>query len=371
MITYKRNISLKLLFKSKGSNDIEQFLPGGDQCLYSAAVRLGLLDVIDSLNFGPDDFVLLPPLCPQGIILPFRRKKIKCEFYHLTDNFKADMASVNNLMSDKNCKAVFVIHFFGIFNPQIYEIREICAQKNVILIEDVVQGLFSKDQKGDIMGNVGDISIFSLPKFLPVPDGAVFVINRQELNIKFSYKKNFLIPFSIFFHLNSLLINSVISSVSNSFIYKFIKYISFLNYSAYYFFLFLSSANQDISKLSKRILSNIDYDQFINQRVKLVNLFNAQLNNYQLDQFIPNWSGYPLIVKSGECESLKLSLKSMGIEPLSYVKGWNCIPQPAGYEKESELLHNHLLLPVDIRVPIDEYEEKLQQIKVLLNNKMY
>lgn len=366
MITYKRNINLKLLLKSKGTNDIEQFLPQGKKCLYSAAVRLGLLDVIDSLNFGNDDFVLLPPLCPQGIILPFQRKNVKCEFYHLTDNFKTDILSLTNRLSDKNCRAVFVIHFFGFFNSQIYEIRDLCTQKNVILIEDVVQGLFSKDQHGNIMGNVGDISIFSLPKFLPVPDGAVFVINRPELNIKFSYKRNFLIPFSIFFHLNSLLINSLISSVSNSIIYKTVKNISLLNYTAYYFFLFLSSANQDISKISKRILSNIDYNQFINQRVELVNLCNKHLYNYQLDQITPNLSGYPLTVKSGENEVFKVKLKNTGIEPLSYVKGWNYIPQTTGYEKEFELLHNHLLLPIDSKVPIAEYEEKLLQIKEYL-----
>lgn len=367
MITYKRNINLKLLFKSKGANDIEQYLSQGNKCLYSAAVRLGLLDVIDSLNFGNDEFVLLPPLCPQGIILPFQRKKIKCEFYHLTDNFKIDIASLTNQLSDKNCKAVFVIHFFGLFNSQIYQIRDICTKINVILIEDVVQGLFSKDQNANIMGNVGDISIFSLPKFLAVPDGAVFVINRPELDIKFRYKRNFFIPFSIFFHLNSLLINSVISSISNSFMYKLVKNISLLNYSAYYFFLYLSSSNQDISKISKRILTNIDFNQFVNQRIKLIDLCNKHLFNYQLDQVIPNLSGYPLTVKSGECELLKMKLRSIGVEPLSYVKGWNYIPQPTGYEKEYELLHNHLLLPIDLRIPTEVYEEKLVQIKELLN----
>ena len=367
MITYKRNINLKLLFKSKGLNNIETHLPDGAKYLYSAAVRLGLLDVIDSLKFGKDEFVLLPPMCPQGIVLPFQRKKVRCEFYHLTDDFKIEMSFLEKMILDSNCKVIFVIHYFGLLNSQIFEIKEICKKYNVVVIEDVVQGLFSKDNLGLPMGRVGDISIFSLPKFLPVPDGAIFVINNPDLKIKFTYHKSLFIPISILFHIFSLLINSFISKISNSFTYEIVKNISLLNYSAYYFFLYLNRSNHNISKITKRILTNIDYNHFVNQRVDLFNLYNSNLFNYHLEQLLPNLSGYPLTLKDSNIDDLKSSLKSIGLEPLSYVKGWDYIPQISGFEKEILLIYNHLLLPLDIKTPISVHENRILQLKKIFN----
>lgn len=362
MITYKRNINFKTLFKSQGNNCIEDYLPVGSQYLYSSAVRLGLLDVFDSLDFNDNEFVLVPPLCPQGIMLPIERKKIGYKFYNLTDDFKVCIKSVKKLIEGKKCKAIFVIHYFGLFNDQIYEIKELCQKNHVILIEDVVHGLFSKDKDGVPFGVVGDIALYSFPKFIPLPDGAVFIINNPTLNIHFKYKKNILIPLSVFFHVNSLLINSIIAKVSSKILYKVIKSLSLFNYSLYYYLLYSTRSNHQISGLTKRLLSNFDFDEFITKRHNLYSLYNQNLCDYELDQKIVCMPGYPVLTNVSKTELIKSKLHSIGIEPLVYVKGWNYIPQNKGFEKEIELLKSHLLIPFDSKVS----EKLIKEVKKIL-----
>jgi len=49
------------------------------------------------------------------------------------------------------------------------------------LIEDCALSLFSSDRETKL-GSLGDISIFSFPKTLPVPDGGAMVLNNSDLS---------------------------------------------------------------------------------------------------------------------------------------------------------------------------------------------
>lgn len=366
MITYKRHISIKLLRKEKGDYRVEEYLPKR-KLLYSSAVRLGLLDVIDCLKFTNNEHVLLPPICPQGLLIPFERKKVDFKYYHLAEDFTVHIGMLEQMLANDKCKVLVFIHYFGIFNPQVAEIKKLCDQHNVILIEDAVQGLFSKDENGQKVGSVGDIALFSLPKFLPVPDGAIFVINNPGLKVEFNYRKSQKMTLSRLFHLQSLLLNSLISETSNKYIYRIIKAFSLLNYSAYYFFLFLNKHNQNISKTSLRILSNIEYEEYIKRRNIIYDYYNTNLYNYKLNQQVPNLSGYPLKIKAEEKNSIKQAFYENGIETISYTKGWNYIPDSGEYDFERHLISQHLLLPMNAEIPLTVYEQKIHIIKKILN----
>ncbi|MGP1446111.1 MAG: DegT/DnrJ/EryC1/StrS family aminotransferase [Candidatus Limimorpha sp.] len=366
MITYKRHIGIKQLLGGKGEFRIENLLPKG-KMLFSSAIRLGLLDVIDSLCFSKNECVMLPPICPQGLYIPFNRKKIPIRFYHLKDNFAVDTKWLEDSLEDINCKVFIFIHYFGIYNPQVVEIKELCTKHKMILIEDAVQGLFSTDHEGVPLGSIGDISLFSFPKFLPVSDGVAFVINNPQLNIVFSYKKNLLVYLSRFFHSNSLLWNNLITDDTNGIPYKIIKAFSLFNYALYYFLLCLAKQNQDISKMSRRILSVIDYDDYLARRHRILQCYNSGLYQYEYRQKVQNFSGYLLEVKENDTKDVIKELNRLGLETLSYIKGWNYIPDTEEFEYERFLLRHHLLLPINADVPLSAYEQKMQKIKSILN----
>ena len=169
------------------------------------------------------------------------------------------------------------------------------------------------------------------------------------------------------FHLQSLLLNSLISETSNKYIYRIIKALSLLNYSAYYFFLFLNKHNQNISKTSLRILSNIDYEEYIKKRNIIFESYDSNLYKYKLNQQVPNLSGYPLKIKAEEKDTIKQALYEYGIETISYTKGWNYIPDSGEYDFERHLISQHLLLPMNAEIPLTVYEQKIHIIKKILN----
>ena len=73
-------------------------------------------------------------------------------------------------------KLVFVIHEFG----KIYEDMETVKSYNLPIIEDCAMSLFSND-KNNSVGNSGDFTIYSLPKFFPIQFGGILKSNRKDI----------------------------------------------------------------------------------------------------------------------------------------------------------------------------------------------
>lgn len=80
------------------------------------------------------------------------------------------------------CRAIYVIHYFG-WAQDLAPIRRLCDEQGLLLIEDCALALFTKDSSGCVGGS-GDMALFSLVKYLPVPDGAVTLL-RKPLGYKF------------------------------------------------------------------------------------------------------------------------------------------------------------------------------------------
>jgi dTDP-4-amino-4,6-dideoxygalactose transaminase/glycosyltransferase involved in cell wall biosynthesis len=76
-------------------------------------------------------------------------------------------------------KIVYVIHYFGFPQP-LSEIKDLCRQKGLFLVEDCALSTFSCNGTTPL-GSVGDIAVFTLRKTLPVPDGGAMVINNPDL----------------------------------------------------------------------------------------------------------------------------------------------------------------------------------------------
>jgi perosamine synthetase len=76
-------------------------------------------------------------------------------------------------------RALYVIHYFGFPHP-MDELRRFCDASGLTLIEDCAHSLFA-EAEGRPAGSSGDIAIFSLHKYLPVPYGGALVVNNKHL----------------------------------------------------------------------------------------------------------------------------------------------------------------------------------------------
>lgn len=343
MISYKRRLPFAYLKHSDASvSDMKRYLPQSKKTIWTSSVRLGLLDVYSSMALGKNDFVLLPAIAPQGLVLPLQKKKIEYHFYHLKDGFDVDLESIKGFLKTGRCKVLVFIHFFGRFNPQIYEVKRFCAENDVYLFEDIVHGLFGNDDQGRPLGIVGDISFCSLPKFLPVPDGALFFINNDGLSITFKERRSLWWRISILSHLFALLLNNTAAKCKKKWIYRVINGWSKVHYAVYYELLCSLKSNHSVSNMTLDILRHIDFDKFVSDRKQAFNRLNERFNYYQVTFMSP---GYPIFSCDAQLE--RCAWKQKGVETLSYIKGWRYVPQSSDFDFERGLQRSHYLLPLD------------------------
>ena len=135
------------------------------------ALKYGLL----SLNITKNDEVLVPDYNCIAFYQPFIETGIKTVNYKTGDNFSIDLSDLT-IKINKKTKAIVLVHFFG-FNKEIYKIKKICNERNLLLIEDKAHG-FGEDEiflSNQIKSNM----VFLSPrKKLNLRSGAILYLKR-------------------------------------------------------------------------------------------------------------------------------------------------------------------------------------------------
>lgn len=164
-ITYLlRDGNFKKLVSAAGSNPF----PG---VIGTFMGRDALSLAVSCLELKPDDTVLLPAYLCREVLRPFLGKT-RVMFYDVGPDLAADPATIRQIVAKNKVKVMMIINYFGFLQPYRKEIKEICSESGVILIEDCAHSLLTEGS-----GDVGDISIYSFRKILPVPDGGGLKMN--------------------------------------------------------------------------------------------------------------------------------------------------------------------------------------------------
>jgi len=141
---------------------------------YQGRTALGLLCSL--IRVGPGDHVLLPAYNCGAEVDPFVRTGCKVEFYRIDSEAKVDTNDILARMCSAT-KLIYITHFFG-WPQEIEELASVCKQRNVLLVEDCAQALFSVGSSQRI-GELGDAIIYSFVKFLALPDGGALALDRK------------------------------------------------------------------------------------------------------------------------------------------------------------------------------------------------
>lgn len=149
--------------------------------LFYFSARYALAGGIQALGLQRGDKALLPSYNCGVEIEPFHYLGIQTDFYRIDKNLQPDLDDIRRRLRG-NVKALLVTHFLG-FPQLLEEIRSLCFESGVYLIEDCAHALLSA-YNGKYLGESGDISIFSIIKTLPVPNGGVLVLNNDALRLK-------------------------------------------------------------------------------------------------------------------------------------------------------------------------------------------
>lgn len=169
-----------LLFGRTGRGALPAYLNGGgvgERYLYAYG-RIALRDGLEILGCGRGDSVLLPSYICDVAVEPFYELGIKVRFYRVLSNLQPDIADIGRKI-DQKTKAILAVNYFG-FPQGLAELQGICQEHGIALIEDNAHGLLSrKDSR--LLGTFGDIGFSSIWKVLPVPNGALLLLNNGEL----------------------------------------------------------------------------------------------------------------------------------------------------------------------------------------------
>ena len=144
----------------------------GRVALYHGVTRLGL----------PKGSTILVPAYHEGVeIDALLAAGCRVRHYRVDRDLRVDLEDVGRRLDD-SVAALYVIHYFGLPQP-LSALRGFCDVHGIRLIEDCALALFSRSN-GAWLGSVGDLSIFSLYKTLPLPHGGYLVSPHQSSELR-------------------------------------------------------------------------------------------------------------------------------------------------------------------------------------------
>lgn len=142
---------------------------------------------VSYLNLGGDDTVLLPAYTCIEVQRPFL-KRTRVIFYDLGPDLSIDPDEIRIKTRRNKVKILLITNYFGFLQPHRNELRQICDDRGICLIEDCAHSLLT-----DGSADTGDLSIYSFRKILPIPDGGGLKVKNINRELTAGFKPR---PFS-------------------------------------------------------------------------------------------------------------------------------------------------------------------------------
>lgn len=118
--------------------------------------------------------VLLPDYLCLSVISAAEWAGVSYDFYRVKANLEIDLDDLIAKLDD-TVGMIYVIHYFSIPQPRwiAERIQSIAKKKNILIMEDITQTMFSKEEGR--MG-FGDYIVGSTRKWFPMTDGGILAI---------------------------------------------------------------------------------------------------------------------------------------------------------------------------------------------------
>jgi hypothetical protein len=120
---------------------------------------------VSYLGLKSTDTVLLPVYTCQEVLRSFL-DQTNVVFYDVLPDLTIDPDEISAKLVKCHAKMVLITNYFGFLQPYRREIKKICVDRGVPVIEDCAHSLLTSGS-----GDTGDLSTYSFRKILPLPDG--------------------------------------------------------------------------------------------------------------------------------------------------------------------------------------------------------
>jgi dTDP-4-amino-4,6-dideoxygalactose transaminase len=297
---------------------------------------------VDSLVNGK---ILLPSyLCPT-IIESVKKTKTAYSFYKVDRALNIDIDDLKNKLNE-DITGVFIVDYFGFgYRTKEIELFEKISKRKIILIEDKVQGFFSKHPL------IGDFVFNSFRKFLPA-DGSVILFNNKLENA---------LPLNMF---------------TNYLYFKTVgQFFRYLNYNTVFNFeklslrylkksegLYNHQQISQISQFSKYIIQRYNFEHIQKERIKnyrflVENLGHVALFNKTKKTNVP--LGFPILLNNRDYVRKEL-MKSAFFCPIHW--DFSQTPELRQFYESYEISKKILTIPINENVSISILKKMIKII---------
>lgn len=108
----------------------------------------------------------------SGIFDPVEHTNSDFSFYKLNEDLSLDMESLQLLIDKGNFNVILIVHYFGICRNDLNKIKNICANNDIIFVEDCAHAFHIGANK-ETLGVTGDFSFYSVHKYFAVSTGGI------------------------------------------------------------------------------------------------------------------------------------------------------------------------------------------------------
>jgi hypothetical protein len=174
-ILYSKNYKMRkspFHLQTKGEIDLCKLFVGSNLYLFSYA-RHAFRELLRVMAVGSGDIVYIPSFICRDMLSPINDCGAQVVFYEVDLKLRA------KLKSSVKAKLVLAVNYFG-FAQDLDPFYEYCKINGALLVEDNAHGLFSRDQKGKLLGSRGDFGLLSIRKTVFIPNGAALLVNGSE-----------------------------------------------------------------------------------------------------------------------------------------------------------------------------------------------
>ncbi len=331
-----------------------------------------MYNILRHYGWPQNSAVLMPAYIAAGVIEPIRQLGLTVHFYNTgLDLLLDEKTLLAKLDSTPNLRGVVVLHPMGRLQA-IQRLAESCRGRQIILIEDCAQGLFTQYPNGDPIGSQGDIALFSLPKILGILDGALALIRKEPKEKDLAIKRgSFRTSLALWWYKAHLITNRRLHHCRPPNLAHWLLTLSEFFYNRYYALVRSDFRPIGPSESTTEAIRHLDVNRVIEQRRKNVAYLYATLKTkflqfvYSTDQ--PGWVplAVPAFVIGTSRQSAQEKAQRGGVLLASLLDHWDFLPK----ERRDEFAGEQFYLDHHVLIPINEHldDDRMREVVEVLN----
>ncbi len=180
LVRYQPVLPLAVALGALPRTEARPFPLGHPRLLLTFSGTVAIHQAFLALALPAGATVLCPAYNCGHEIEPIVRLGLDVECYRVGGDLQADLADIEWKLR-RGARAVLVTHYFGFAQP-LAGLRALCDRHGAYLVEDCAHALLSDDEWGTL-GRMGDVSVYSFRKTLPVPNGGAVLFNDEALTV--------------------------------------------------------------------------------------------------------------------------------------------------------------------------------------------